>query len=207
MFRGCLAPFLLPWNVSITQFVHYFCNLKLPRNERKAIHIFVPNDMTHFQWPPISLRGIPWRPKLGSRESSKACIIIFNFGCFWDIILRVRSYFSPETFQGMPTWVVTLCGCLTPFSLPRKACKYPIVSFFCNLKLSRNESKAIHIFVAKDMNHFECPLMFLGGLLWRPELVSWENPKACIITFNFDCSWDIFEFFSESAHIFLPKRS
>ena len=301
-----------------SQLGHYSCNLKLPRNERKATHIFVQNDVSHFQWSPMSLGGIPWRPVLGSWKSPKSRIITFNFSCFWDIfgLLRAQSYFSPETFVGVPTWVVTLRGCLAPFSNLEKPVKPNFVHFSRNLKLSQNEPKAIHIyirskghesfrmsshvprrhsvasgarvprksesvyynllfwlflryfwispspliffsrnvprsadvscniagvlgtifrclemplntqfvhyyssnlklhwnepkavhiFVPKDMTHFQWPPMYLGCISWRPELGSRESPKVCIITFNFGCFWNIFGFFRVRSY-FSPEK-
>ena len=101
----------------------------------KSIHILLPSHLTYFQWPPMSLGGIPWRPELGLREISKACIITFNFGCFLDmfVLLRAWSYF-PETFLGKPTWLIMLRWCLALFVLPRKASKYPICSFLVKSK-------------------------------------------------------------------------
>ena len=81
-----------------TTFIHLSWNPKLPQNERKCIHIFVPIHLTHFQWLPMSLGGITWRSELEPWESPKTCILTFNFGCFWDIIglLRASSYFLPK---------------------------------------------------------------------------------------------------------------
>ena len=53
---------------------------------------------------------------------------------FW---LFLRNYwtspglviFSPETFLGVSTSLVTLRGYLAPFALPRKASQHPISSF------------------------------------------------------------------------------
>ena len=77
-----------------TPFVHFSWNLKLSRNVRKCIHIFVPSHMIPFQWPPMSLWGISWRPELWPSKSPKV-VLTFNFGYFWDIfgLLRDWSYF------------------------------------------------------------------------------------------------------------------
>ena len=90
--RGCLAPFLCCLGkYLITPYVHFSRNPKLSWNEHKGIHIFVPSCMTRFQWHPMSLGEILWLWELKCRESLKACIITFNFCCFWDILGLFRA--------------------------------------------------------------------------------------------------------------------
>ena len=134
---GCLVPFVLPQKAHKHSLFHFLWNLKLSRNERKSVHICVSSHITHFQWPPMPLGGIPWSLELGARESPKACIITFNFGCFRDIfgLLWSWPFFSPETFLESSMWLVTLRGCLAPFVLPRKACKHGICSSFVKPKI------------------------------------------------------------------------
>ena len=114
--------------------------------------------------------------------------------------------FSPETFPGKPTWLVMLRGYLAPFALPREASKQRIFSFSWNPKFPQNERKGIHIFIPSHMTHFHWSHMALEGILWHSELGPRKSPKACIVTFNFGCFWDIF-LIPWLWSYFLPKHS
>ena len=93
--RWCLVPFVLPRKASEQPFVHFSWNPKWPWKERKGIHIFVKIHMIPFQWPPMSLGGIPWHSELGSRKSLKR--VFFSFGDIFGL-LRAWSYFLPKQY-------------------------------------------------------------------------------------------------------------
>ena len=167
--------------------------------------------MTPFQWPPIYiLRRHP--VAFGTRVPGKSESVYYNLQ-FW---LFLRHFwpspgliiFSPETFIGVPTWLVMLRRCLAQFALPQKSSQHTICSFLVKLKLklSRNGHKGIHIFVPSHKTPFQWPSMSLGGYPWHSELGPRESPKACIITFNFGCFCDIFILLRTWSY-FLPKYS
>ena len=84
----------------------------------------------------LFLEGILCHLDFGPWESTKVCIITFNFGCFWGILglIRARLYFSPGTFVGVSLSLVTLVGCLgLRFS---KSLKHPICSFLMKPKIA-----------------------------------------------------------------------
>ena len=144
----------------------------------------------------------------GNSESVYYSLQFWLFlGYIWTSPVLV--IFSPKTFLGRPTWLVTFCGWMAPFVLPRKASKHPICSFIVKSKLPRNECKGIRIFVPSHMTHFQWPTMSIGVISWRTELGPQESLKACIIAFNFGCFWDFWDFFGP-AHIFfrnIPRKS
>ena len=191
--QGCLTQFAClekPLNIP---FGHFLWNLKLPQNERKGIHIFVPSHITHYQWPPMSLGDISWRSELGPRESSKACIITFKFDCFRDIFYFFGlGHILSRNIPRIADVTCIIAQVLGTIFIASKSLRHPFVHFSWNPKLARNERKGIHIFIPSDMTPFQWSLMSLWGILWRSKLGSWESPKACIITFNFGCFWDIF---------------
>ena len=80
--RGSLAQFALSRKGCNTLTCSFLMKLKLPWKKPKAIHIFIPNHMTPFRWPTMSLGGIKWRSELGPRETLKACINL-QFWLFW----------------------------------------------------------------------------------------------------------------------------
>ena len=69
-----------------TRFVHFSWNPKLPRNDCKGIHIFVPSQMTFFQCPPIFLGSIQWRSELGPRKTKSVYynLQFLQFATFWN---------------------------------------------------------------------------------------------------------------------------
>ena len=156
--RGCLIGTICIASKSLL--IHFSWNPKLFRNERKSIHIFVPSHMSPFQWPLMPVGGILWRSKLGPRKSESVYYNI-QFWLFLDKFLTFADLviFSPETFVGVPTWLVTLRRCLAQFVLPWKAFEHPICSFLLKLKLPRNERKDINIFVPSQiqMSPFQWP--------------------------------------------------
>ena len=123
----------------------------------------------------------------GARASRKceACIIIFNFGCFWDIFGLLRSgRVFPRNFlrSADVTCNIARPGCLAPFVLPRKAVEHPICSFLVKPKFaSKRTCKCIHIFVPSHMTSFQWTPISLGGITWCSELGPRESPKAYII--------------------------
>ena len=135
---GCLAPFVLPRKASKHPFVHFSWNLKLSRNERKCIHIFVPCQKNSFLMTSHEPRRHP--AAFGARTPRNSESMYHNlqfwlfFGHFWTFLDLV--IFSPETFLGVSTWLIELPGCLAPFVLPRKASKHPICSFLVKPKIA-----------------------------------------------------------------------
>ena len=146
----------------------------------------------------------------GARAPGKSESLYYNlqfwqfFGHFWTSSCLV--IFSPETFLGKPTWLVLLCGCLAPFVLPRKAFKNNICSFLAKPKIASKwmerhpyiRSEPDDSFPMISHGHRRYPLAF--------GVRAPEKSKACIITFNFGCFWDIFGLLRAWSY-FLPKHS
>ena len=115
-------------------FVHFSCNRKLPRNERKRHPYFRSKPHDSFQMTShVSKRH---HVAFGARNPGKFETVYYNlpfslvFGHFWTS----TSYFLTKTFLGKLTWLLTWCGCLAPFVLPRKVSEHPICSFLVKPK-------------------------------------------------------------------------
>ena len=152
--------------------------------------------MTHLQSPSMTLWGISWRSELGSKKSE---IVYYNLQ-FWLFLRHFWTYpalviFSPEILLGKLTWLVTLCECLAPFALSRKAFEHLIFSFY------RETQNCLEINVNTSIYSFQATwLISTDPYVPSRHPVAFgtrKSPKACIITFNFDCFCDIFGLFRD----------
>ena len=142
---------------------------------------------------------------LGARTPRKSESVYYNLQV-WLFLRHFWTFsglviFSPKTFLRVSTWLVTVRCAWHHLHCLEKPLNTPFFRISWNLKLTRNEHKGIHIFVPSHMTSFQWPTMFLVVIPWGSELGLRESPKACIITFNFGCFWDIFDF-SGPDHIF-----
>ena len=153
-------------------------NLKVPHIHSKP-HEFFPMT-SHVSRRHLVVFG-SWAP--GKSKSVYYNLQFWLFlGHFWTFLGLV--VFSPETFIGVPTWLVILRGYPAPFALSRKVSEHPICSFLVK-KLPRNEPKGIHIFVQSHMTTFQWPPMSLRNISECSELGPRESPKACIYNLQF----------------------
>ena len=146
----------------------------------------------------------------GARAPENSENVYYNLQ-FWLFLRHFLIFsglviFSPETFLGKPTWYVRLCGCLAPFVLPWKPSKHPICSFLVKPKTVSKWTKRHPHIRSKPHDNFPMTSQPLEFIPWRSELGPRKSPKACIITLNFGCFWDIFLFFQAWSY-FLPKSS
>ena len=159
---GCFAPFVLPRKASKHPICSFLVKPKIA-SKRTYTHPYI-RSKAHDSFLETSHSPRSYPVAFGARTPGKSKNVYYNL----QFLLFLRHFLisldlvilSPETFLGVPTWLLTLCGTLAESALPRKASNTPFVHLSWNpncieisIKASTYSFKASWLF----SNDLPCP--------------------------------------------------